>query len=108
MAPPMITTGNAALIRFISNGAKQDKGFHGYWTTDPNVFPTLPAPPTNPWDDIIIGEPGSLDYDSRDPAACWGIRMGWSLAILSHRNYSVQCNVCHVCSYTVVTYSHMI
>ncbi|XP_017289814.1 cubilin [Kryptolebias marmoratus] len=30
------------VIRFLSNGANQQKGFRGYWTSDPSVFPTLP------------------------------------------------------------------
>ncbi|KAL1023769.1 hypothetical protein UPYG_G00045870 [Umbra pygmaea] len=56
--PPMVTvTGNTAVVRFLSNAAKVQKGFHAYWTTDPNVFPTLPPPPANPWDNITISWP---------------------------------------------------
>ncbi|XP_048855841.1 ovochymase-2 [Brienomyrus brachyistius] len=69
VAPPTVTTaGNTAVIRFVSNGAKQDKGFRGYWTTDLNVFPTLPAPPTNPWDNIIIDWPASCGRPAVPPS----------------------------------------
>ncbi|KAI7810415.1 hypothetical protein IRJ41_001318 [Triplophysa rosa] len=47
---------NKITIRFLSNAAGQEKGFRGYWTTDPSVFPTLPPPLPNPWDDILISE----------------------------------------------------
>ncbi|XP_034044824.1 ovochymase-2 [Thalassophryne amazonica] len=56
--PPNITiTGNTAIIRFVSNGANQQMGFRGYWTTDAGVIPTLPPPPANPWDNITINWP---------------------------------------------------
>ncbi|XP_071378637.1 cubilin [Centroberyx affinis] len=57
--PPNVTIiGNTAVIRFLSNGANQQKGFRGYWTTDSSVVPTLPPPPPNPWDNITISECG--------------------------------------------------
>ncbi|KAF7655501.1 hypothetical protein LDENG_00055110 [Lucifuga dentata] len=56
--PPTATiTGNKAVIRFLSNGANQQKGFRGYWTTNSSVIPTLPPPATNPWDNITISWP---------------------------------------------------
>ncbi|TMS22780.1 Ovochymase-2 [Larimichthys crocea] len=56
--PPTITIpSNTVIIRFLSNGNNQQKGFRGYWTTDPNIFPTLPPPPANPWDKITIDWP---------------------------------------------------
>ncbi|XP_068445519.1 ovochymase-2 [Clinocottus analis] len=48
---------NSVVIRFLSNGANQQSGFRGYWTTDTGVIPTLPPPPPNPWDNITIGWP---------------------------------------------------
>uniref|UniRef100_A0A4W5NF98 Zgc:154142 n=1 Tax=Hucho hucho TaxID=62062 RepID=A0A4W5NF98_9TELE len=55
--PPEVTVvGNTAVVRFLSNKANVEKGFRGYWTTDPNVFPTLPPPPANPWDNITISK----------------------------------------------------
>uniref|UniRef100_A0A8C7IFX9 Uncharacterized protein n=1 Tax=Oncorhynchus kisutch TaxID=8019 RepID=A0A8C7IFX9_ONCKI len=57
-APPAEVTvvGNTAVVRFLSNKANVEKGFRGYWTTDPNLFPTLPPPPGNPWDNITISK----------------------------------------------------
>uniref|UniRef100_A0A3B4YSD3 Zgc:154142 n=1 Tax=Seriola lalandi dorsalis TaxID=1841481 RepID=A0A3B4YSD3_SERLL len=39
-APPSIITipSNTAVIRFLSNGANQQQGFRGYWTTDTSLF----------------------------------------------------------------------
>ncbi|XP_007562022.2 ovochymase-2 [Poecilia formosa] len=54
---PFAIPGNTAVIRFLSNGADQQKGFRGYWTTDASVVPTLPPPPPNPWDNITINWP---------------------------------------------------
>ncbi|KAK7930543.1 hypothetical protein WMY93_006938 [Mugilogobius chulae] len=58
-APPKAITvpANSLLVRFISNGANQQSGFRGYWTTNPAIIPTIPPPPTNPWDDITIAWP---------------------------------------------------
>lgn len=53
--PPVLSiTGDTAIIRFMTNWDNQQSGFWGYWTTDLTVFPTLPAPPPNPWDNITI------------------------------------------------------
>ncbi|KAF0037285.1 hypothetical protein F2P81_010159 [Scophthalmus maximus] len=58
-APPSNITipSNVVVIRFLSNGANQQQGFRGYWTTDANVIPTLPPPTSNPWDNITISWP---------------------------------------------------
>lgn len=53
---PLTIVGNTVVIRFLSNGANHQKGFRGYWTTDPGVVPTLPPAPTKPWDNITISE----------------------------------------------------
>ncbi|XP_071359853.1 ovochymase-2 [Trachinotus anak] len=56
--PPTITIPyNTVVIRFLSNGANQQQGFRGYWTTDASVIPTLPPPPPKPWDNITISWP---------------------------------------------------
>lgn len=39
---------NTLVIRFLSNGSNQKKGFRGYWTTDASVIPTLPPSTTKP------------------------------------------------------------
>ncbi|XP_069486267.1 ovochymase-2-like [Ambystoma mexicanum] len=57
--PVVITPGNGAIIRFLSNQEIQHKGFRGYWTTDPNVFPTLPPKPANAWDNLTIAWPAN-------------------------------------------------
>ncbi|XP_035273212.1 cubilin [Anguilla anguilla] len=45
-APPALTTrGNAAVIRFLSNKATQDRGFHGNWKAVSPAPPTLPPLP---------------------------------------------------------------
>lgn len=55
--PPLLTIpSNTVVIRFLSNGANQQQGFRGYWTTDASLIPTLPPPTPNPWDDITISE----------------------------------------------------
>ncbi|XP_067441011.1 ovochymase-2 [Thunnus thynnus] len=56
--PPKIAIpSNTVVIRFLSNGANQQKGFRGYWTTDANIIPTLPPPLPNLWDNITINWP---------------------------------------------------
>ncbi|XP_076583741.1 ovochymase-2 [Chaetodon auriga] len=56
--PPAVTIStNTVVIRFLSNGDNQQSGFRGYWTTDPTIFPTLPPPTPQPWDDIHIDWP---------------------------------------------------
>ncbi|KAL2098056.1 hypothetical protein ACEWY4_007263 [Coilia grayii] len=55
--PPMTIDEDTVIVRFFSNGDTQEKGFRGYWTTDPAVIPTLPPPPANPWDDVNITWP---------------------------------------------------
>ncbi|KAM6940692.1 cubilin [Xenentodon cancila] len=53
--PPTFTIpSSTVVIRFLSNGANQQRGFRGYWTTNPSLIPTLPPPRLNPWDDITI------------------------------------------------------
>ncbi|XP_041837910.1 ovochymase-2 [Melanotaenia boesemani] len=56
--PPAFTIpSNTVIIRFFSNGANQQKGFRGYWTTDTSVIPTLPPSAPNPWDNVTINWP---------------------------------------------------
>ncbi|XP_030644095.1 ovochymase-2 [Chanos chanos] len=68
-APPatIIISGDTAMIRFLTNEAGQEKGFRGYWTTDPSVYPTLPPPPPNPWDDIKIDWPTTCGSPAVNP-----------------------------------------
>lgn len=57
--PPLLSIpSNTVVIRFLSNGANQQQGFRGYWTTDASVIPTLPPLTPNPWDNITISECG--------------------------------------------------
>ncbi|XP_047430814.1 ovochymase-2 [Mugil cephalus] len=52
--PPAIAVpSNTVVIRFLSNGANQQQGFRGYWTTDASVIPTLPPPTPYPWNITI-------------------------------------------------------
>eukprot|EP00066_Takifugu_rubripes_P022016 XP_011611282.1 PREDICTED: ovochymase-2-like [Takifugu rubripes] len=56
--PPNVTVpSNTAVIRFLSDRNNQQSGFRGYWTTDGGLIPTLPPPPSNPWDNITIEWP---------------------------------------------------
>lgn len=58
--PPNVTVqNNTAVVRFLSNTNNQQSGFRGYWTTDASLIPTLPPPPSNPWDNITIGKRGA-------------------------------------------------
>ncbi|XP_045073745.1 ovochymase-2-like, partial [Coregonus clupeaformis] len=67
--PPDVTVlGNTAVVRFLSNKANVEKGFRGYWTIDPNVFPTLPPPPANPWDNITISWPETCGSPAVPPS----------------------------------------
>ncbi|XP_070768774.1 ovochymase-2 [Enoplosus armatus] len=58
-APPsnIVIPSNTVIIRFLSNGDNQQRGFRGYWTTDTSVIPTLPPPLPNPWDNIPVNWP---------------------------------------------------
>ncbi|XP_038837825.1 ovochymase-2-like [Salvelinus namaycush] len=68
--PPEVTVvGNTAVVRFLSNKANVEKGFRGYWTTDPNMFPTLPPPPANPWDNITISWPETCGSPAVPPSS---------------------------------------
>ncbi|XP_031759056.1 ovochymase-2 [Xenopus tropicalis] len=55
------TTGNTAVIKFISNHERHFKGFRGYWTTNITDVPSLPLRPDNPWNDILIEWPTSCN-----------------------------------------------
>ncbi|XP_063074737.1 ovochymase-2 [Engraulis encrasicolus] len=55
--PTTIINDDTVIVRFFTNGDTQEKGFRGYWTTNPDVIPTLPPPPSNPWDNINITWP---------------------------------------------------
>ncbi|XP_076004105.1 ovochymase-2 [Genypterus blacodes] len=66
--PPRVTiSGTKAIIRFLSNGANQQKGFRGYWSTDASVIPTLPPLPPNPWDNITINWPENCGVPAVPP-----------------------------------------
>ncbi|XP_037394313.1 ovochymase-2 isoform X2 [Pygocentrus nattereri] len=66
--PPKLTvTGDRATVRFRTNKEVQGKGFRGYWTTDPNVFPTSPPLAPNSWDDlVIIGGRAQREKETRE------------------------------------------
>ncbi|XP_040002652.1 ovochymase-2 [Xiphias gladius] len=65
--PTIIVSSNTTVIRFLSNGANQQQGFRGYWTTDASVIPTLPPPPPNPWDNITISWPENCGHPAVKP-----------------------------------------
>ncbi|KAK6494151.1 ovochymase-2 isoform X1 [Huso huso] len=68
LAPPVLTTtGNKVVIRFYSGSEFVEKGFRGYWTTDPFVFPTLPPKPSNPWDNVSINWPSNCGTPAIPP-----------------------------------------
>ncbi|KAJ0033684.1 hypothetical protein NQD34_000791, partial [Periophthalmus magnuspinnatus] len=69
-APPEAITvpANSVLIRFVSNGANQQSGFRGYWTTNPAIFPTIAPPPPNPWDNITITWPKDCGHPAIKPS----------------------------------------
>ncbi|XP_068136438.1 ovochymase-2-like [Hyperolius riggenbachi] len=58
------TTGNAAVIRFISNSQQEQSGFYGYWTTDPTNITYAPLTQPKPWDNIKIDMPTNCDKQS--------------------------------------------
>ncbi|KAL7877112.1 hypothetical protein SRHO_G00037550 [Serrasalmus rhombeus] len=66
--PPKLTvTGDRATVRFRTNKEVQGKGFRGYWTTDPNVFPTSPPLAPNSWDDVVlIGGRAQREKETRE------------------------------------------
>ncbi|XP_062334250.1 elastase-1 [Osmerus eperlanus] len=66
--PTIVIPGDTAVVRFLSNGANVEQGFRGYWTTDPSVFPTLPPPPPNPWDNITISWPEGCGVPAVTPS----------------------------------------
>ncbi|KAM8939404.1 ovochymase-2-like [Pelodytes ibericus] len=55
---PVNTTGNTAVIRFISNHETTLKGFHGYWTTNPT---DLTVGLSKPWSDLSVDWPATCD-----------------------------------------------
>uniref|UniRef100_A0A8C5M9H6 Ovochymase-2 n=1 Tax=Leptobrachium leishanense TaxID=445787 RepID=A0A8C5M9H6_9ANUR len=57
---PLKTTGNTAVIKFITNHDIVYRGFHGHWTTNLTNTIDLPISPAKPWSEI------SVDW----PAAC--------------------------------------
>ncbi|CAL1601098.1 unnamed protein product [Knipowitschia caucasica] len=67
--PKAITvTANSVLIRFVSNGVNHQSGFRGYWTTNPDIVPTIPPPPPNPWDNITITWPEDCGHPAIKPS----------------------------------------
>ncbi|KAM4583584.1 LOW QUALITY PROTEIN: ovochymase-2 [Odontesthes bonariensis] len=65
--PNFTIPSNTVVIRFLSNGANQEEGFRGYWTTDASVIPTLPSGLLNPWDKITINWPTSCGNPAVKP-----------------------------------------
>ncbi|XP_068177209.1 ovochymase-2 [Antennarius striatus] len=57
LPPIMNLSVNSVVIRFLSNSQNQQSGFRGFWRSDTGVIPTLPPPPSNPWDNITINWP---------------------------------------------------
>ncbi|XP_040043305.2 ovochymase-2 isoform X2 [Gasterosteus aculeatus] len=68
-APPasIAPLSSPVVIRFLSNGANQQKGFRGYWTTDAGVIPTLPPSPNGTWDSIPIDWPADCGKPAVTP-----------------------------------------
>ncbi|CAH2301357.1 ovochymase-2-like [Pelobates cultripes] len=58
---PVKTTGNTAVIKFITNHDVTRVGFHGYWTTNLTNILDLPPSPAKPWSDVSIDWPASCD-----------------------------------------------
>ncbi|XP_056413289.1 ovochymase-2-like [Hyla sarda] len=55
------TTGNTAVIKFVSNHIQNARGFYGYWTTNLTDIPTIQVTQPKPWDSVIIDWPAHCD-----------------------------------------------
>ncbi|XP_075705835.1 ovochymase-2-like [Rhinoderma darwinii] len=53
------TTGNTAVIKFVSNHMQNANGFYGYWTTNLTDIPNFPLTQPKPWDNVIIDWPAN-------------------------------------------------
>ncbi|XP_077332677.1 ovochymase-2-like [Lithobates pipiens] len=67
--PTLITTGNAAVIKFVSNNDREQQGFYGYWTTNLTDIPySVPRQP-KPWDNVKVEWLSNCDAQSKSSVA---------------------------------------
>ncbi|XP_018408776.1 PREDICTED: cubilin-like [Nanorana parkeri] len=55
--PTLNTTGNTAVIKFVSNHERHQNGFYGYWTTNLTDIPTSISRQPKPWDNVKVDTP---------------------------------------------------
>ncbi|KAM4706649.1 ovochymase-2-like [Discoglossus pictus] len=82
------TTGNVAVIKFVSNFERELKGFRGYWTTNLTDIPYLSLRSSNPWDDVLIDWPTSCDSPASKAVAIESSGLFTSLWHLSIQSQS--------------------
>ncbi|XP_053317572.1 ovochymase-2-like [Spea bombifrons] len=82
------TTGNTAVIKFVTNDVMMFDGFRGYWTTNISNAADFPFSVTKPWSDISIDWPTSCDIPVKPFSDAEQSKLGGLVPSLGH--FSVQ------------------
>ncbi|XP_069834413.1 ovochymase-2-like [Dendropsophus ebraccatus] len=76
------TTGNTAVIKFVSNHVQNARGFYGYWTTNLTDIPTKEVTQPKPWDNTVIDWPAHCHLQSVIPSG--SSHQNWHVSIQTH------------------------
>ncbi|KAM3937400.1 ovochymase-2-like [Leptodactylus fuscus] len=77
------TTGNTAVITFVSDYAQNARGFYGYWTTNLTDIPYVAVTQPKPWDNLIIDWPANCDHQFKSTMPGDSSHLHWHASIQS-------------------------
>ncbi|XP_073446306.1 ovochymase-2-like [Dendrobates tinctorius] len=79
----LTTTGNTAVIKFVSNHLQNARGFYGYWTTNLTDIPIVTLIPPKPWANDSIDWPANCDPRSLPTIPSDSSQLYWQASVQS-------------------------